>query len=175
MPHIHTNIGEHDHTVSAFIVRKFDDGEWRLLLHMHKKLQSLLQIGGHIELNETPWQALKHEVKEEAGYNISELDIILSPPKLGLTNTDEQYAPFSLQTHPFDAERTHFHTDASYAFVAHAEPNLPLADGESKDLRWISESELLSIAKDKIYSNVRELGIYVLRAVASSKHNSTVI
>jgi len=53
MSHIHTNPGEHDQTVSAFIIRT-DTAEPELLLHVHKKLGVLLQPGGHIELNETP-------------------------------------------------------------------------------------------------------------------------
>jgi 8-oxo-dGTP pyrophosphatase MutT (NUDIX family) len=56
MPHIHTGPGEHDHTASAVIIRNESDGP-KVLLHLHKKLNRLLQPGGHVELHETPWQA----------------------------------------------------------------------------------------------------------------------
>ena len=53
MPHIHTEPGQHDHTVGAFIICLGNNSP-KILLHMHKKLNKLLPIGGHIELNEAP-------------------------------------------------------------------------------------------------------------------------
>lgn len=75
MPHIHTQPGQHDHTASAFIIRT-DGTEPRILFHMHKKIKKLMQPGGHVELHETPWQAVVHEIEEEAGYEISQLKIL---------------------------------------------------------------------------------------------------
>jgi len=49
MSHIHTQPGQHDMTVSAFIVRQVD-GEWKCLVHLHKKAGKLMQVGGHVEL-----------------------------------------------------------------------------------------------------------------------------
>jgi 8-oxo-dGTP diphosphatase len=66
MAHIHTKPGQHDFTASAFIIR-IDTPKPKVLLHMHKKLGVLLQPGGHIELNENPWQAVHHEIEEETG------------------------------------------------------------------------------------------------------------
>ena len=57
MPHIHTEPGQHDQTVSAFIFRKVD-GEYKAFLHMHRTLGTLMQVGGHVELDETPWGAI---------------------------------------------------------------------------------------------------------------------
>ena len=51
MGHIHTDPGQHDLTVSAFIVRE-SDGRPLLLVHRHKSLALLLQPGGHVELDE---------------------------------------------------------------------------------------------------------------------------
>ena len=65
MPHIHTKPGQHDHTVSAFIVR-LDGKQPRILLHRHKKSGVYMQFGGHIELHENPWQAISHELLEES-------------------------------------------------------------------------------------------------------------
>ena len=63
MAHIHDQPNQHDLTACAFIIRQVD-GEWRCLVHMHKKLGKLLQIGGHVELHETPWQSVAHELRE---------------------------------------------------------------------------------------------------------------
>lgn len=75
MPHIHTQPNQHDMTVSAYIVRKEND-EWKYLVHFHKKIEVLMQIGGHIELDETPWQTVAHELEEESGYTPYELTVV---------------------------------------------------------------------------------------------------
>ena len=68
MPHIHTLPGEHDATASAYIVRT-DLGEPAIMLHRHKKLDTMLQFGGHVELHENPLEAIAHELREESGYD----------------------------------------------------------------------------------------------------------
>ena len=80
MPHLHTGLGEYDHTVSAFIVKVDSTGEPKLLLHHHKKLDVLLQPGGHIELTETPWAAIAHEIKEETGLEVTNIQYQSSQP-----------------------------------------------------------------------------------------------
>jgi 8-oxo-dGTP diphosphatase len=134
-----------------------------------------MQFGGHIELKETPWQALAHELREESGYDIDELNIILSPPKIGLLDTDEHYAPFSMNTHAFDKDNTHFHTDAAYAFIAQDEPSASRAEGESEELKWLTREELLQLPATEIFSNVKQLGLFVLAAAARAQGDSTNI
>ena len=79
MPHIHTQPNQHDASVTMFIVR-LDGNQPRLLMHMHRKLGKLMPPGGHVELSETPWAAVSHELQEETGYRLAELDIM--QPKL---------------------------------------------------------------------------------------------
>lgn len=165
MAHIHTNPGEHDHTASAFIVRT-DMTEPRLLLHKHKKLGVLLQPGGHVELNETPWQAIRHEIIEETGYHLSQLKIL--QPKVRIEKlSDAILHPVSVctNTHNFDPEGKHKHTDEGYAFVANGAPRGTPEEGESVDMQWVSLSELENLSKDEIYANVREVGEFVLDVV----------
>jgi len=61
MPHIHTMKNGHDFTTTAYIVR-VDTLEPKALVHMHKKLKRLLAVGGHVEMNESPWQAIAHKL-----------------------------------------------------------------------------------------------------------------
>ena len=68
MPHIHTAPNQHDMTVSAYIILR-DGEDLKCLVHLHKKVGKLMQIGGHIELDETPWQSVVHELFEESGYD----------------------------------------------------------------------------------------------------------
>ena len=65
MPHIHELI---DFVVDIYIVYK----DKVLLIH-HKELKKWLPIGGHIELDEDPEEALFREVKEECGLEIEVL------------------------------------------------------------------------------------------------------
>jgi len=140
MPHIHTQPGQHDITVSAWIVLGEND-EWKCLVHHHKKMDALMQVGGHIELDETPWQTMAHELEEESGYGLSELSV-LQFAKDHITGTDNvaHPTPFAMNTHLVGDE--HFHSDISYGFVAKGEPRGVTADGESDDLRWMTQAEL---------------------------------
>jgi len=50
-------------------VKITEGAEPRIILHKHRKLNKLLQFGGHVELDETPWQAVLREIAEESGYD----------------------------------------------------------------------------------------------------------
>lgn len=144
MPHIHTQPGQHDLTVSAYIIRKVDD-EWRCLVHMHRKAGKLMQVGGHVELNETPWQTLIHEIREESGYQSSELDVLQILPLPTIETAVMHPVPFLSNTHTVG--NAHFHSDWCYGFVAAALPQRAVAEGESTDMRWCSLAELRALAE----------------------------
>ena len=99
MPHIHTQPNQHDASVTMFIIC-MDGNQPQLLMHMHRKLGKLMPPGGHVELDETPWAAVSHELQEETGYRLTELDIM--QPKLrmksarGITIHPQ---PFASNTH----------------------------------------------------------------------------
>ena len=135
----------------------------QLLLHMHKKLGVLLQPGGHVELNENQWQAICHEVDEETGYDMSQLQLLQPRERLrGLT--DAQLHPIAVcqSTHDFDGDSSHRHTDTAYAFVTAQDPKGSPSDGESTDLRWLTVHELDQLSSDEIFEDVREIGRFVL-------------
>ena len=158
MPHIHTKPGEHDFCASAFIIRLNED-EPRLLLHKHKKLGIYLQFGGHVELNENPWQALRHELLEESGYELGQLKLLQPPHSVRrLSGIIVHPLPVVLMTHNFDA--THKHTDIEYAFTTTETPRHAISEAESKDVRAFSRAEL----EDKAFpipDNVREIGLFI--------------
>jgi 8-oxo-dGTP diphosphatase len=164
MSHIHTGPGEHDHTVTAFIVRT-DGTEPKLLLHMHKKLGTLLPPGGHIELNETPWQAVLHEIIEESGYHLDQLRLLQPVVRLrALAGAVLHPQTVVHDTHVISAS-PHYHTDVSYAFVTNDDPMNHTHDGESADLRWHSLQELRDLDDAEIIENVRQIGEFVLTEV----------
>lgn len=152
MSHIHTEPGQHDITASAWIVREVD-GEPRALVHMHRKSKVLMQIGGHIELDENPWQGIARELREEAGYDISELEILQpSAATHHIAGALEHPVPaLSLTFESADRELSkHFHTDFCYVFVARHAPTYQPDETESTDLRWCTIDELKTLAAQGI-------------------------
>ena len=180
MPHINTAPGQHDHTASAYIfkIHPYDDhfqktGSLKplMLLHMHKKLKKLLQPGGHIELNETPWQTMKHELLEETGYDLSQLSIMQpleTVPTLANKDSILHPVPYVYNTHKVTDE--HFHTDIGYLFVTQEFPNHEVGEGESTDLRWVTQEELNAFTPDEISSGVKDIGNAAFAAVDNQEH-----
>lgn len=182
MPHIHTQPNQHDHTVSAYIIR--DDGnEPRMLLHMHKKLGMLLPVGGHIELDETPWAAVAHELEEESGYSLEDLSVM--QPHLRIKQAEYEHIvvhpqPVLMNTHLVSDE--HYHSDTGYLFLAHAGPTRALAAGESTDLRWLTSKEIAALTNDEIWQRVQRICLEALdifmnewEAVATTEFSSDKI
>lgn len=161
MPHIHTGPGQHDFTVSAYIVR-VDGDEPKMLLNMHRKLHQWLHFGGHVELHENLWQALIHEVREESGYELSQLRLL--QPDIRATKTDDGIIhpwPVSISTHQF-TDMEHFHTDIGYAFTARQDPKHTVTDGESRQFRTFTASELRALRDAEIPANVRDRALIIL-------------
>ncbi len=160
MPHIHTNPGQHDLTVTAFIVRT-DTSEPQVLLHMHKKLKVLLPVGGHVELNETPWQAIAHELEEESGYKLEQLDVLQPKSRIrSLKSVDLHPYPLAINTHPIPDN--HFHTDIEYAFVAHGDPSGIIGEGESADMRWVTRAELETLDGMDVVIDTKQAYLFIL-------------
>jgi len=153
MPHIHTKPGQHDHTAAAYIIR-IDGDEPRALVHMHRKYHTLLPIGGHVELEETPWQAIAHELSEESGYSLTELQILQPKRRIEhLPGVKLHPYPVVLNTHKTAPD--HFHTDMAFAFTATADPQGHIADGESLDLRWLTLEELDALQESEMYLHTK--------------------
>jgi len=128
MPHIHELI---DFVVTAFIVH-----EGKVLLVFHKKLQKWLPIGGHIELDEDPEQALFREIQEECGL---EVEILSSKPDIENEGRKSLLTPNYLDIHKISD--THSHTSLTY-FARAKSDTVKLAEQEHEDIRWFSEADL---------------------------------
>lgn len=169
MPHIHTEPGQHDHTVTAYIVR-VDGDEPRVLVHMHRKLHKLLPVGGHIELNETPWQAIAHELTEESGYLLEQMDILQPPHRIERVDGIVAH-PYPILANTHDITADHFHSDTAYALVAQGDPQGTPDEGESLDIRWLSRRELDALTSDDIWENTRQAYRHILdTALAQWEH-----
>lgn len=151
MAHIHTDPGQHDITVSAYIVRT-DGDDPKVLVHMHRKLGKLLQIGGHVELEETPWQALVREISEESGFTVEELSL-LQPDGQLIEIPGAIIHPQPVISLTFKQPGDHYHSDYSYAFVAGADVMSTPDSGESSDLRWLTIGELHTAVEQGVAGN----------------------
>jgi ADP-ribose pyrophosphatase YjhB (NUDIX family) len=162
MPHIHTKEGEFDFTVAGYLVH--DD---KTLLIKHKKLPLWTPPSGHIELNQSPVDALFMEIKEEAGIDQSQLELIETHTRSS-NFTSSQTAvsmplPFDLEHHPVDD--THRHINLSYALRSntnHVEPG----PGESNTFKWFTVDELRTFSEtnDSIISSA----IFAIEAARES-------
>ncbi|MBP7766964.1 NUDIX domain-containing protein [Candidatus Saccharibacteria bacterium] len=164
MGHIHTNTGQHDLTVSAFIFLIDDDNEPRMGFHMHKKLGMLMQFGGHVELHENPWQAMTHELLEESGYELSQLQILQPSQNEPIkSNAIVHPIPAHFETHSFDKfGLDHSHVDLGYAFVTRELPKSSPQSGESSDIRFLARQELLDLTDDIVLAGSRTIFLSLL-------------
>lgn len=170
MAHIHTEPGQHDLTASAYIIR--DDGnEPVVLLHRHKKLGKFFQFGGHVELDETPWQSIIRELVEEAGYTAEQLKILQPFDRIlpdSAVATQHPY-PLLFLTVPYGGiSDTHFHTDISFCFVVNAPPLGDPQDGESADIQKFNRSQLFDLDDTQIIENVKQACLLALDVYGGS-------
>jgi ADP-ribose pyrophosphatase YjhB (NUDIX family) len=162
MPHIHTNDGEFDLTVSGYLVH--DD---KTLLIKHKKLPIWTPPSGHVDLNQSPVDALYMEIREEAGVHESDLELVETHqrPNTFVTSDDAVAIPlpFDLKHHP--VTDGHRHINMSYALKSltnHVEPG----PGESNTFKWFTVDELRAFGETN--SSIISSAIYAIERVRES-------
>lgn len=109
----------------------------KVLLHMHKKYNILLPVGGHLDRDELPEEAAIREVKEEAGLDVvlySSSENYIDEKGEGILNRGEY-----LDLHFVGPQ--HQHIDFVFFATAKSEVLKPNS-GESKDLYWFSKEEI---------------------------------
>lgn len=109
-------------TASCFIV----DGDGRLLLHHHRRLNRWLQMGGHVESDELPHVAALREGTEESGLP----DLTLTPAAI-----------FDLDIHGIPAgkgEPDHDHYDVRYVARTAKPAAITIDRAESNELAWVT-------------------------------------
>ncbi len=128
MPHIHEKI---DYTADTFIVYKN-----KVLLRKHDKYKKWFQVGGHVELDETPDVAALREVKEEVGLDVKLIASRTAPIYQG--DYKELTPPWYMNIHKIND--THSHIGLVYFATADTEDLvLEKPDDECK---WFSLDEL---------------------------------
>lgn len=143
MGHIHKD-NQYDYTVSAVIVHKD-----KVLLLFHHKLHLWLPPAGHIELNETPVEALYREILEETGLSTEHLTLINTfSENMAIDHDPEQNVilpiPFNINTHQV-TEAGHRHIDLSYILTSDTDKVRKEKDGAEK-LEWFTLDEIASLS-----------------------------
>lgn len=109
-------------TASCYIV---DDGG-RLLVHHHRRLGRWLQMGGHVEHDETPAAAALREGAEESGLP----DLRLVPR--AIVDLDIHGIPAA------KGEPDHDHFDVRYVARTAAPEAIAMDRAESNELAWVT-------------------------------------
>ncbi len=133
MPHIHKL---YDYTVSGLIIH-----EGKVLVLRHKRYTDFWFLpGGHIELDETPTEALYREVQEEVGLSKKHLRLLEVTPLLPTGGRSVSLpVPFDINLHPTDD--IHKHIDLCYVLISATGEVKPGA-GESQEWCWLNEFEV---------------------------------
>ncbi len=133
-------------TVSIFVVYKD-----KVLLHTHKKVNKILPLGGHIEVNELPEEACMREVKEESGLKVNLFDPLNCKLKKSCELAGERLLVNPIHTVLGEIAPGHSHIDFVYYATAESFETAP-NDGESKLLKWYNKNELKN--EENIQENI---------------------
>lgn len=168
MAHIHAGV---DFCVNAFIVH-----DNRLLMIHHRKLDTWLTPGGHIELDELPDEALAREVEEEVGLDLTDpnFNIVQSPHTMDRVracesldagennNTRILLTPWAVDVHDFPPVKGHRHVVLVYLIRADKKPEVHLHRGEAWGYHWFALDEL----DHPMYKVMEVIKIYARQAIA---------
>lgn len=108
----------------------------KILLIHHRKLDLWLPVGGHIDKNETPDQALLREIKEEIGMDVE----ILNKSNMPLVgNVKRNLAiPFDVNVHSVGD-----HDHCCFFYVCRAiNPEQLKINKELKNFEWFTKDDL---------------------------------
>jgi len=127
MPHIHEL---YDFVVTIYIVY-----EGKVLLVYHPKYSKWMPIGGHIELDEDPEEALFREIREECGL---EVDMLSTKPQVDSPGFKWIQAPNFIDVHEANAPHRHI----SLTYFAKAKHNHHVKSVEHLEMSWLGHDDL---------------------------------
>ncbi|MBI5530447.1 MAG: NUDIX domain-containing protein [Candidatus Doudnabacteria bacterium] len=131
MSHIHEKI---DFTADAFIVHKN-----KVLLRIHDKYHVWLQIGGHIELNEDPIEALFREIEEECGLKT---ELVGDRGEIFDERNKRLPVPRFLHRHKIKQGEVHEHINCIYVLKALTTEIKPRENEVPTEFKWFTSEEL---------------------------------
>ena len=151
MPHIHKL---YDFVVSIFVVHR---GKVRLVYH--KKYREWLPIGGHVELDEDPLQAVYREVKEESGLKVR---LLAKAPDIHHPGVKPLPTPDYVDVHRIGKGHKHI---AFIYFAVCKNSRVRLHTREHREFKWVSLAEL----KHSRYRLTRSIAFYCQKAILAAR------
>lgn len=130
-------------TATAYIAAKIE-GEYRVLLHKHKKYGFWLGIGGHMEKDENPVETVVREVKEETGLEID----LIGDKLFKVDDVEELVRPAAiLEEHlpPYKNEPAHYHIDLIYFAICKNPKKIKMKE----EFNWFSKKDLQKLILEK--------------------------
>jgi len=128
MPHINYL---YDYTITIYIVNP----DYKVLLVEHPKYGKWIPVGGHIEMDEDPEDALYREVLEETGLNI---EVLSNKPSIESTGTKFLLTPNYVDVHEANAPHKHI----SFTYFARSKGDKFAISSEHSDMKWFDGDEL---------------------------------
>lgn len=140
-----------DFTASVLIV-----DEESLLLLYHRKLNSWLPPGGHVEEGELPHEAALREAKEETGLDV---ELLVDDPMWfkGL-NGESLPRPFIclLEEIPQHKETLpHQHID--FIFLGRPAFKQAISSTEGHEMRWFTFNEVEALSEGTVFPEIKQL------------------
>ena len=132
------------------VVAGYIFNEDKVLLIHHKKLDLWIPVGGHIDKDETPNEALLREVKEEVGIDVD----ILNKSDISLKGNIKNglAAPFYVNVHSVGD-----HDHCCFFYICKLKNNKKIKiNKEIKNFNWFTKKDL---NKDYVPEDVRNIGI----------------
>lgn len=127
----------------------------KVLLHLHKKYNTWFPLGGHVEVDEFPYEAAIREVKEESGLEIELVKTEIAPC-IELSRVKRIPAPFCILNEDDGFGENFF----DFIYIAETENTTPSPKyGESKIFKWFSHVDL---RKNNVKQHVRNTALAIL-------------
>jgi len=127
MPHIHY---QYDFVITIFIVHND-----KVLLVNHPRYSKWLPVGGHVELNEDPEEALFREVQEETGLTVG---LVGSKPAFDSDDAKPIHAPRYVDVHEANAPHKHI----GLVYFARSESDKFIVSDEHTAAAWLGLEDL---------------------------------
>lgn len=157
---------KHD-TASAFVFHHDPDLGWRVGLIKHPLFGVWMQPGGHVEDDETPFEAALREAREETGLDRLRLLDVHTPPFLATTATTiPMPLPVWVREHPVPHGDNHVrdaHVHIDFKFLAIAESDVP-TDVPDHPFEWFDRGRITEL---DTLDDVRAAGVALFDLVES--------
>lgn len=131
------------------------NNENKVLLTWNKNLQAWIPVGGHIDLGETPQEAVKREVQEETGFEFE----FQYPETLENQGKLKVIKPFRLQIE--QVPHHNYHMNFVFFGKCTSYTDKRTETDEQEKLKWFSESDLIN--EPVMLDNVRNSALEALK------------